>query len=286
MKIAVIGNCQCESFAAWTRHAVPGVEVTTVHAHFLYDPAFEQQVLTALDEAAIVLSQGVEWPREGRVRAAIIAAHPKTTMWPGFGFDGFHPDIVYLFDPAGGLIRSAMGDYNSRIIVAAFVANCSPEQTRRLFNRLSYGRLGYFDAFPKARAATTVLLREHGLDAERLLPGWLSPGPFMHTVNHPAMRVVADIARHTLAAAGVAVPPAVAATVDDPLAGCKWPVYPEIGERIGIPGDLLFVTGHHGSAGMSLEEMIAGSFAAYAALPPGTLDGHADIASVIARLQL
>lgn len=286
MKIAVVGNCQCESFAAWTRHVVPGVEVVTVHAHCLYDPAFGQQVVTALEDAEIVFSQGVEWPLDGPVRTAIIAAQPRTTMWPGFGFDGFHPDIAYLFNPAGGLVRSAMGDYNSRIIAAAFVANRPPAQTRRLFNSLSYGRLGYFDAFPKARAAASQWLGQHGLDADVLIAEWLATGSFMHTVNHPAIRVIADIARHTLRTAGLTVPRHGETLPDDPMAACKWPIYPEIARRIGIAGDMLFVTGHHGPEGMPLEQMIDASFEAYATLPPGTLDGIAEITSVVATLQL
>ena len=286
MKIAVVGNCQCESFAAWARRAIPDAEVTTVHLTCVYHPDYEQLVVAELETADIVLSQGVEWPHHGPVRAAAIAARPRTTHWPGFGFDGFHPDSAYLLDSAGGVVRSVMGDYNSRIIAAAFVANRTPAQTRRLFNSLSYARLGYFDAFPKARAAATLWLGEHGLEAERLFTEWLGAGSFMHTVNHPAIRVVADIARHALTQAGVEIREDVPAITDDPMAGCKWPIYPEIARRIGLAGDMLFVTGHPGAQGLTLEQMIDGSFEAYAALPPGTLAEIATIKSAVTTLQL
>lgn len=278
-----MGNCQCESFAACVRAALPDAIVETVHAHFLYDPAYADRVTVPLAAADLVASQIVEWPREGAVREAIIAAQPKTKLWPGFGFDGFHPDIVYLHNPEGGLIRAAMGDYNSRIIAAAFAAGRTPAETRTLFNALSYSRLGYFEAYPRACAAAKPWLAQFGIDSVPLLAAWSADGPFMHTVNHPKIQVIAAFVARLFEEAGLPVPPPMDA-LGDPLAGCTWPVYPEIGWRIGIEGGTEFVPG--GERMMSLEEMIEESFAAYAALPTATLQALAPVQEAITALRL
>jgi len=61
----------------------------------------------------------------------------------------------------------------------------------------------------------------------------------MHTINHPVIEVMFDMARALLTHldqpiyADVAPPP-------DNLASVVWPIYPEIGERLGVAGSYLF----------------------------------------------
>lgn len=64
----------------------------------------------------------------------------------------------------------------------------------------------------------------------------------MHTINHPLPVVLASVAKQMAAKAGLISPnaPRSMPTIDTLAASVIWPVYPEIGARLGIRGDYLF----------------------------------------------
>ena len=63
----------------------------------------------------------------------------------------------------------------------------------------------------------------------------------MHSINHPKLFVLADLARVLLEREGIESLPDVEQYVDDQLAeGPVWPVYPEVGQRLGVAGHYLF----------------------------------------------
>lgn len=264
MKITVIGNCQAFSFADYARHVLPAVEATLLDPFLLNDDAHIDYCVTALETADHVFAQPMGMGRQPAVRAAVEAAAAKTVEWPGFGFDGFQPDQFYLYDADRKFVRTPMGDYNSLLVAAAFAGGRSPAQTERLFNSLSYARLGYFEAFGKARAAARKWLERYGIDFDTVLDRWLAEGSFMLTINHPRMIVVAEIARRAMAQAGLAIEDDGSLPVD-PLARLIWPVYPEIARRIGVPGSLDFVSdwGVPEPRILTLQDVVEGSFAVY-----------------------
>lgn len=264
MKIVVIGNCQAFSFADYARHVLPGVEAVLLDPFLLNDDGHIDYCVSALDAADYVFAQPMGPGRHAAVRSAIEAAAPKTTAWPGFGFDGFQPDQFYLYDAERKFVRTPMGDYNSLLVAAAFLGGRSPAQTERMFNSLSYARLGYFDAFGKAKEAARKWLERDGIDLDDYLDGWLAHGSFMLTINHPRMIVVAAIAKRAMAKAGLAIDDDGSLPAD-PLARLIWPVYPEIARRIGVPGSLNFVSdwGVPEPQILSLTEVVEGSFKVY-----------------------
>jgi hypothetical protein len=145
-----------------------------------------------------------------------------------------------------------------------------------LFNRLVYARLGYLDAFGKAR----TLLERRLADFAGLFESWHARGPFMHTANHPRVFVLADIARAAAIGAGLLPQdtPAVTPAFDHLAGNTIWPVYPEIAEALGVPGGLVFKraapAGRLDGLYLGLQALVHESYARYARLPEAVFQGE------------
>ena len=84
----------------------------------------------------------------------------------------------------------------------------------------------------------------------------------MYAHNHPRITVVRDIARAVLARAGIEAEYGDALPADNLANGPVYPVYPEIAERLGVEGSLLFKTGGRYRF-LRLPDFIEASFTAY-----------------------
>lgn len=193
---------------------------------------------------------------------------------PNIYFPAFHPDIVYI-SHKGRNYGSPMGDYHSALIVYGFARGFSADEIVSLFRADVFAKIGYLDGWFGARDALLAMSREHGFELGRLFAGWMRRGCFMHTVNHPRLFVMEDLAREALARAGI---PARAVRCEDilpdPLSGSVWPVYHEIAARYGVAGsttfkppagrfDFLF----DAARCFELQAMVEGSLAHYAPAP-------------------
>ena len=200
---------------------------------------------------------------------------------PTIVFPAFHPDIVYIGHKAG-LFGSPMGDYHSALIVYGFARGYSVDEIVSLFRAEVFSRVGYLDGWFASRDALLAMSHTHGCNLDRLFAGWMRRGCFMHTINHPKLFVLADLARDALRRAEI--PARTAACEDylpDPLSGSVWPVYPEIAARLGVIGSSTFKPPLGGlnflvDAGrcIDLRAMVEGSLAIYAHTPK--IAGHCD----------
>ncbi|MBA8878924.1 WcbI family polysaccharide biosynthesis putative acetyltransferase [Phyllobacterium myrsinacearum] len=193
----------------------------------------------------------------------------RSVLWPSIVFTGYHPDITY-FGIEGRVATSCLGAYNSRIVAVAYASELSVEDTAERFNALTFGRLGYFDAYELGRQQFLRTAKQYNLDLEEDFARWEKSDPFMYTINHPKIAVVNDLARNLLEASGLAIKRDVTMdeTVHDYFAdGIVWPVYPEIAQRIGNnAGSYEFKPAGHAanpSSALHLEEFIDGCFKRY-----------------------
>jgi|HubBroStandDraft_1064217.scaffolds.fasta_scaffold04691_3 hypothetical protein len=225
--------------------------------------------LTVAQPGDVVLRQrnsGVPWSmspaREGEI------------LFPRIFYNAFHPDCLLLTHGS----TSTMHRHHSSLTLYGWHHRLTVAQTVALFNERVFAALGFFDF---AGASDRVLCEEGArvdLPFQEMLPGWRRSGCFMHSINHPKLRVVADIARAVMHKAGLEVTvPNVSDYLVDPLqAGMVWPVYPELAARWGFAGSYAFMPGYDpasylGPAIMDLEEFVAKTFAAYAKLDPQVL---------------
>lgn len=190
---------------------------------------------------------------------------------PRLYFPGFHPDATMATKRAAK-DTLPMSNLHSAIVLSAFRTGLSVGQTLTLFRDEVYQRLGYYDSYPLAIENFSVECRQAGLDVMPLMEAWTAP--FFYVPLHPTIAVLRDIALAQLRTAGLYGSQTLP-VVDDELSGkIKWPVYPEIGDRLGIAGDYSFDPGGRSTkvspdkAPMDLEAFVERSFAGYRLVEP------------------
>jgi hypothetical protein len=245
MKIGVIGNCTAPAIGLsltqlLENDTIYGFEAIVWHRKGRLDEVTE--LMKSCDIVFLHKLPGLygelEWSK-------FQALHPRAFALPHTPFTGFHPDCVYIQLKAGGTVGSPVGPYSSAIAAAAFSLGGDVEAAARLFNAEVFEKLGYFAEFEKAKSFMLKTFAQFGLDAASEWESWMRQAPFMHTINHPRPVVVAGIAK-MMAAKAELIGSHVKAPIPihDSLSNSAiWPVYPEIGAALGLPGGYLFKKG-------------------------------------------
>lgn len=185
------------------------------------------------------------------------------TVWriPHIVFDGYHPDLCYLTG-SGPLSEGPLGHYHSGLAYAAFRCGLDEAATQALFRADVYERLGYMDRWDRARDAMLDEYFRRGYDLRQSFAAWSARGPFMHTFNHPAITCLRDLAKAILLRAGLPIHETNVLPHDNLANGPIFPVYPEIGQQVGVRGDYLFKAGGE-YVFLDLGQFIAASFQVY-----------------------
>ncbi|MGE6693718.1 WcbI family polysaccharide biosynthesis putative acetyltransferase [Sphingobium limneticum] len=236
-KICVLGNCQgpniAMALAALSKEplSVSGLEIMDL-------PNCRPEMLKLVQDADTVVACAVFNPAYTDVAPETIrTAYGKRVLeYSPIHFTGFHPDILIL-GHFGERIRCPMGDYNSRIVLSAYLAGLSPEEASRQFNRDVYERAGYFNEFHWS--SDTMMTREDRLGPDGIRIGeWLlstiKTTPLLYTVNHPNSHVFVEFAARILDKLGISRIATAAELVGNSLMGsARWPIDPIIAEAHG-----------------------------------------------------
>jgi hypothetical protein len=180
------------------------------------------------------------------------------TRLPLTAFEAYHPDLCYM-TVDGDVLRGPLFDYHSKIVTAAWLEGLPVSVVRGLFNGAHYERFGFLGIWDTCKSVYLGSYAEAGVDLAPRFPGWTREGAFMHSVNHPSIRVVADIARALLAQDGLVARETDFLPHDNLKNAPVWPVYPEIAETLGVRGSLLFKI-HNAYRFLELDEFIAASY--------------------------
>lgn len=261
-RFGVIGNCQKRGFAHSLKAMVPGATLVEVHLATVRasDDAAKQEFVKALQGCDVVFTQPVEGQQFGALATERIKALvPRTIVYPNITFAGFHPDCSYFYKNEK-VIETPTHHNSSSIVAGAFLAGLPIERVAPLFNAYTFASLGYFGEFKHQKLQLLKRTAALGFDLESLFAG---QGVFMHMINHPKIGVLFELARQSLIMAGYSPVPA-AAPEDELAQQVRWPVYPEIGQKLGLTESSL----EFGSYGkdLSLTSFISGSYDSYARL--------------------
>ena len=189
---------------------------------------------------------------------------------PTFAFRGYHPDFFLLRRETGRQFAGPTGSSQSMIAYCAFNAGRTEAETVALYREEVYAASGYLDQWSDSREALLATFRHHGLELGRDFVGWSRRGPFMHSIIHPRIACLRDVARKILEREGLPVfaaeflPPDILASRE------VLPVYPEIARVVGIAGSYLFKRGDNQRI-YDLEEYVALSFAGFRTAPGATV---------------
>ena len=262
MKIIVTGSCQATVVARCLEVMAPGVQVQAL--------AHDADPLAGPDD--IVLRQEIPGHTFPRAERAV-----NEIQWPFIHFNAFHPDLIYVNGPAGD-VQTPLLQYNSSLVMYGWQRDFSEAQTARLFAEPIFEQLNFFNVWGSARRTLLAESDAVGFSVEAMLHRWTRMGCFMHSLNHPKLFAIADVARELAQRAGIEIAFASPEDVlqDPSLEGALWPVYPEIASRLGLTGSYAFKAA--GSAAtpilLTLDEFIAGSYEAYAKFPKNALYAH------------
>lgn len=187
----------------------------------------------------------------------------RDNIWrlPAPLFSSYHPDLCYL-SAEGDLARGPLGHYHSAIAYAAFVCGLQEQDTLALYCENTYAKLGYFDRWVHDRNAYLDAFKTFGFDISSKFVEWSRTGPFMYTINHPKMSCLRDVAIVALARANLEINNTQILPHDNLANGPIFPVYPEIGARLGVWGSYLFKPGGTYQV-KKLDQFVAESFQVY-----------------------
>jgi hypothetical protein len=270
MKVAIVGNCQGEGIALCASTMAPQAKF-----HFT-DVSTLSDVAEGLDELAqasdLLFAQNM-------LRSVLPAsAAGKTLLFPMIAFPAYHPDQCYvrgrrLESGELAMVTNDMVMYHSTIAVAGYKAGLSVDDAVRLFSADTFQKLGFFDVWDVAMRDLLAEGLASGVPLSAMVNRWVRSGCFMHSINHPTLRVHQDLGENLLLRAGINIEQFnVARYLEDPFRHMSiWPVYPGIAERHGMRGDYGFVRGMLRGA-MTLPQFVEHSFARYSEYDRASLE--------------
>ncbi len=274
MRILVSSNCQTAGITASLRMLLPNDQVEPYpYADAVTDPVHRAELLGQLEHFDVWVVTAPQATIDAICDGAdlngvrIIAA-------PELYFDAFHPDLVYAWQSGQRPLESASGPYNSAIALWAFRRGLDASQTAELFTPKVFEGLGYTSRWAQSaeRLKTDFAVRP-GFDYRDFLLPLQRQGVFMHSVNHPRINALAQLARQIArlldATEAVLAEPIEDFLVDGLLAASfVWPVYPGIADALGLPGSFTWKLGDHRV--IRLDEYLRVSFEMYAAVDPSS----------------
>lgn len=238
MRIGIFGNCQAEGLALAVEAWLPGVETfrQPVATLPLGQPERLFEIGQKLLSCDYVLLQTVDQRRpqfRDFVTGIAETAPDRVARFPVVVFNGFHPDCVYVMRD-GVAVDGPIGAYHSAIAAGAWLEGLSADRAAKLFNAYVYAQLGYFEAFDRG----LTHLKSDAFDGYDLEVCASRGDIFMHTINHPVVGVLVEIARQALDRLGIGRRSSVAEP-HDPLASSGiWPMYPELAHRLQLPANI------------------------------------------------
>lgn len=272
LRVLLIGNCQVASIGTLMQAMTGDVVARAIESTPSWldrVDAGELDLEALLADADLVFVQLI-----GSVVDRIRHRHPahahKLRLFMPLNYTAFHPDCVYVTTADGTHLQGPMGDYHSSIAFWACRAGWSEKEAMSLFRPEAYDLLGFADHEESSRQVLLQFGELAGLPLEPLLHGWMRSGAWMHTINHPKVHALADLAAELLRREGIDPMVELGALVDDSLAHFPvWPVYPPVAARFGIAGSYLFKI-DRGSCpssqphiALSLDDFVRASFARY-----------------------
>jgi hypothetical protein len=285
MTVAVIGNCQVDGIAQCLGAMLPGATTIPLRlSEMMKDPTPDRKAawrdrLAACD---LILAQHRPPARSTEEFQAprLKEAYGRVVEFPAIAFNGFHPDCVYL-RKGSAMLRGAMGPYHSAFLAACFLEGVPRARVPALFNRFSFASLGYPGAFDAASRHLQAIASRLGFDFAAFLDT-SAPRVFMHTINHPTIGMLHEVARQALSIAGVAHEGIDATRLEDALArAIVWPVYPGLLDHLPGTGPALFQP--RPGRLMPLGEFVARSYDAYDKDPPPEGDAALERACLFIR---
>ena len=225
-RVAFIGNCQAQSLESLSGHLGVAIEVVPVPPVFDV-PAFDRpEVIARVRSCDFVFNQRVaeNYPLEF-VRPSVLRSEfgSRSVSWPNVYFDGYFPQIEYLYKPSGKIV-GPLSDYHFSFVRKAWAERTDVET---LHSRFVQGDPAFGFGEAAERSLRELRIREVGLDLKMsdVVAAHWRHRKCLYTMNHPTNDVLRELLKRLLARAEVPV-----SDDDDLLARYPYPL-----NEISIP---------------------------------------------------
>ena len=273
MRVVVSSNCMTGGLTSALSLLLPAVKSDPIPYVGVNETVLDEQL--AVSEAWLFSGpEVVQSATLGRVNKPNL----RVIRFPDLYFNAFHPDQVYAWMRDGSTVDCATGPYNSAIALWAWQHGLNAQQTISLFTPEVFGALGYQDRWQVSidRLRHDFVPFPH-LDYRDFIIPLQRAGNFMHTVNHPKVAAMAQMARLLAKQIDPTVDtesiPVENMMVDGLfMASVSWSVYPSVANALGIKGAFMWKLEDHSVIG--LEEFLQRSFAKYDVQQPHDVDCH------------
>jgi hypothetical protein len=160
---------------------------------------------------------------------------PKTLLIPGFHMECYHKDLTYCWLGDGETrVKTPLDDYHSRICLTAYRLGASVEKTVAMFHAGTYRALGYLSDWERDRESFIAMYGMYGLEVRDLFLEWARKGLIPHSVNHPTIAMLSDLARLMARKVGLPLVDHNLLPHDNLANGPIFPVYPEMAMELGL----------------------------------------------------
>jgi hypothetical protein len=279
VRFAVYGNCQVAGFARSLRVLVPNCEVLE-----FVDP--EPGSVDPRDYDLLFVQPRFVDQVGHQSSASQIRKIPIVL------FTGFHPDCFYL-TCREKLVPSPFAYYHSSLVAACYVLGVPPQDIPEMVDDETFEKIGFFAEFGRAKSFMIANAKTLNLELSEVFDTWrLRKQPFMYTINHPVIDVLYDLCRLVLARDGVPAVDRGEVPVDGLEVGYRWPVYPPVAKRFGIPEQPLFKytvayakKQGGGRPGIYLPEFIEGCYRTFDTIDRDDIAASPRVAQVLASLR-
>ncbi len=250
LKLLLIGNCQVAVIKKIMESMCPQVSVISIgiesgNLHGLQSANLD--ISQYVDECDSVIFQTLS---SASLNVRLSELYPgiagKAKSMPSISYTAFQPDMGYVVKSDGTHLVGPMGEYHSMLAFWAWENNLSVKEAVGLFRHDVFQYLGYYSHAKSADHFLLDLGEQMGLRFNSALNRWKKTGCFMHSINHPKLFVLADVARLVLEREGIEARCSVEDYLFDDLSvhPC-WPVYPEIARFFGVAGSYDFKQARH-----------------------------------------
>lgn len=283
MRLSIISNCQKDSLAVCIAALNHGFKIDTYMIHEVVGDADRlRSILMASDYVF------AHTPLRATVPSDL--AH-KVTYFPNLAFAAYHPDLTFARGATpGGEFETIFGPlyvYQSALALYGYKEGMALDDVAALYCPAVYGRLGYLDEWDNSRRQLLAEGDACNMPLGAYIEKWSRGRSFMYSSNHPTLEVMEDIARELLRRIGMfAFDDSKHQFLEDPLkAQPIWPIYPEIGERLGVRGSLDFkINEPHGT--LELRDFLTHSYESFSKFDRGSIQSlNVDISKFSDKLK-
>jgi hypothetical protein len=254
----VLFNCQATGLANCLNLLCPDI---AVEYHALSPKMANINALIASKPFDRILT----FPHNDQAFGIDLSGRENVWQIPTILFHGYHPDFCHLFS-RGKLLKGPLEGLHSIIAHVAFRCGLTEKQALKLYCEDTYKRLGYLDGWDDERDRFVNVYKKHGFDVSQCFIEWTRSGAFMHTLSHPKINVLRDLAKMIINRSGYRLNTTSILPHDNLANGPVYPIYPEIGSRLGVRGDYLFKFGGRYEC-IDLEEFVHLSYEIYRGSP-------------------